>query len=252
MKLSITVLLVAGVVGQQSSQPANHQATSPVSAATKNSAQMPAKPVVKHVHVKLEGFELSKISAGQTSAQIGGASRGVGAKITLLAPYSGVSLATNPRFNWASEGDGAVFVFRLFDEDGNVFYHTTVEGNSFQYPSTAPALEPGKTYSWLAEPEVSLMGNAGSPAQITILSHPEREVVASALGAATSALEQARILTDKRLWYDAIAAYSDLIAEHPEMAELYEKRGEIYDQIPATQKLAEKDFSQADQPQAKK
>ena len=55
-----------------------------------------------------------------------------------------------------------------------------------------------------------------------------------------------QVFTDQRLWYDAIGAYTELIAHSPDRAEAYEKRGMIYAQIAATQPLADADFSRAD------
>ena len=40
-------------------------------------------------------------------------------------------------------------------------------------------------------------------------------------------------------------AYSILIAAHPDDAELHRMRGTLYDQVPATEKLADQDFAMA-------
>lgn len=60
-------------------------------------------------------------------------------------------------------------------------------------------------------------------------------------------LGRARVFTEHRLWYDALAAYADLIARYPERAELYDERGSIYAQLEVTQKLAEADFARAEE-----
>jgi hypothetical protein len=59
-------------------------------------------------------------------------------------------------------------------------------------------------------------------------------------------LRRAQIFEDARLWYDAVAAYSDVIAKFPDQAAAYERRGEIYDQIPETRELARADFANAE------
>ena len=60
-------------------------------------------------------------------------------------------------------------------------------------------------------------------------------------------LKWARAFRDRRLWYDALDAYSGLIARYPERAELYEERGTIYAQLEATKALADGDFARADE-----
>jgi len=50
-----------------------------------------------------------------------------------------------------------------------------------------------------------------------------------------------------RVWYDAIASYTDLIARFPARTELYEERGMIYAQLDVTQALADADFAKADE-----
>jgi len=50
---------------------------------------------------------------------------------------------------------------------------------------------------------------------------------------------------DKRLWFDAVAAYTKLINQHPDQSDLYEARSEIYEQLPQTTVLAEADAAKA-------
>jgi hypothetical protein len=56
---------------------------------------------------------------------------------------------------------------------------------------------------------------------------------------------RAKFFFDQRLWYDALTAYSDLIAKYPNRSNLYEMRGTLYDQIPETESLADADFAHA-------
>jgi hypothetical protein len=258
MKLILILFMIVWVVGQQSSQPPATQSTPPTPGSKQNPAQpSSAKAPVKRVHLKLDGFELSKNPITTSGTQIGGASRGAGSEVTTYAPQIGTAYTTTPSFAWSGETNSKTFVFHVYNEDGDSLYETKITGNSLRYPSTAPALEPGRAYSWMVQPEIGSMAGGGATVQFIILSRPERDALASALAAAgsdsfNSALERAKIFTEKRLWYDAIAAYSELIEQHPRMADLYEQRGEIYDQIPATQKLAEEDFRKADELQGNK
>ena len=56
---------------------------------------------------------------------------------------------------------------------------------------------------------------------------------------------QAQVFTERRLWYDAVAAWSALIDRFPDRADLHEKRGQVYDQLPVTQSLADEDYAAA-------
>jgi len=58
-------------------------------------------------------------------------------------------------------------------------------------------------------------------------------------------LARARILTEHRLWYDAIGAYTALIARYPDRVEVYEERGAIYDQLEVSKRLAQQDIDRA-------
>jgi hypothetical protein len=96
------------------------------------------------------------------------------------------------------------------------------------------------------------------PAAFKMVSSVERHAIEQALARAGGSdayqidLAHARIFTDHRLWYDAIGAYTDLIARYPERAELYEERGGIYAQLEITKKLGEQDFAHASEIEKKR
>ncbi|MBZ5704655.1 MAG: DUF928 domain-containing protein [Acidobacteriia bacterium] len=210
------------------------------------------KPSVKHVHVHMEGFELDKKSASQAgNTQVGSATRGAGPTVFLYAPHLTKVYTLTPTFYWTSAVHTKAFVFRLYDAEGEVGYETRTPDFSLQYPTSAPPLEPGQTYVWNVLAGLGLLGGGSLAAEFSVLSPEERAVLEKELAGA-DAMKRAAIFTDKRLWYDAIQAYTEIIAQHPEMADLYEKRGNIYDQIPATQDLAQADFEKADELRAKK
>jgi hypothetical protein len=207
---------------------------------------------MKHVHVHMEGFELDKKSAGQVGiTQVGGATRGAGPTVFLYAPHLTKLYTLTPTFYWTSAVHTKGFVFRLYDADGDVGYESRTPDFSLQYPASAAALEPGQTYVWNVLAGVGLLGGGSLTAEFTVLNKEERAALEKELAGA-DAMKRAAIFTDKRLWYDAIEAYTELIVQHPEMADFYEKRGNIYDQIPATQDLAKADFETADELRAKK
>ena len=59
-------------------------------------------------------------------------------------------------------------------------------------------------------------------------------------------LARARVLVERRVWYDALGVYTDLVARFPDRPEAYEQRATLYAQIPATLAQAEEDFARAD------
>ena len=60
-------------------------------------------------------------------------------------------------------------------------------------------------------------------------------------------VQRARLLTERRLWYDAIDAYTDVIARHPDRPQAYEERGAIFAQVARAETAANEDFAQADE-----
>jgi hypothetical protein len=132
------------------------------------------------------------------------------------------------------------------------FFRAEVTGMQFQYPADAPELEPGKTYFWTVEVNLPLGGGSPpAPAGFIVVSGAQRGEIEKTLQAIAAiepfeaGLERARTFTKFRMWYDAIAAYSDLVSQFPKRRELYAERGEVWEQIAATRTQAAKDRAQA-------
>jgi Domain of Unknown Function (DUF928) len=203
-------------------------------------------PAPKRVRTDLAGFELDK-SRVQPATQVGGATRGNDAATILLAPHLGKAYALRPVFHWAQRNKANSFEFRLMNDSGEQIYTGSVKGTTFEYPENAPALKPGQTYRWTVAPEVSLLGGAPEPARFIVIDNPERDQVSSELlTEGPTADGRAKVLARHGLWYDAIEAYTALINSHASTAEFYEKRAEIYEQIPATQEPARIDREKAE------
>lgn len=201
----------------------------------------------RRVHAKLDGFELA--SGAAPANQIGGASRGFGG-VTLYAPRKALVYTLHPVFYWGGITSNTRYVFRLMDMRDETIFQTEVTGDSLAYPASAPTLIPGKTYSWTVQPRLDMLGGPAPPAMIVIADATKRQQIADAIAQTQgadlgAALKRAQIFTDDRLWYDAIDAYTQLIRQYPDQKQLYDKRGTIYEQIPATQKLADADFEKA-------
>jgi hypothetical protein len=245
-------MVVAGVQEVQKPSPPDAP-----SVQTNAPASTDSRKTHKRVHADLSGFDLApKSAATDSGVQIGGGTRGGLPSPLLFAPQRSKCYATAPTFYWGKAGALNKFRLTVYASNDDVVYDAAVEGKSFTYPASAPPLEPGKTYSWTVQPVGTLMAEPAQPVELVLLSREEREAIQQKVKAvAGESLEErirrAEIFVNGRLWYDAIEAYTTLIIQYPDEADLYNARGEIYDQIPATRELAEKDFLRADNGQAR-
>jgi hypothetical protein len=163
----------------------------------------------------------------------------------------GKAYSLTPNFYWSTDDAQAEFTFRITQPSsgsGDPLYEAKVVGGHFTYPADAPALAPGGTYVWTVSPLVDMLGKPAS-ASFLIVGGNERETVAAALAAAQAASDPAaataKVYTDMRLWFDALAAYSALIDKFPTRAEFYQARADLYDQLPSTTALADADAAKA-------
>jgi len=221
----------------------------PAASPPSETAPAPRDTTAKRVHVPMDGFELDP-NSGQAGHTVG-ATRPGGPTVFLSAPNLTKLYSLSPTFYWTSGVKTKAFVFRLYDADGDVGYETRIPEFSLKYPADATPLEPGKTYAWNVLAGLGLLGGGSLPVKFMVLGPEERGALEKQLAGA-DAVKRAAIFTDNRLWYDAVQAYTELIAEHPDRADFYERRGEIYDQIAATQQLAKADFAKADELRTKK
>ena len=190
------------------------------------------------VRAKMEGFDLSS-QTGKAPNQIGGASRDLGGSPTLYAPQLGKAYSKQPTFYWSAGDDSQKVLFRLMSDKGATIFESTMTENHFTYPADAPALAPGSTYRWTVKPENDILGGAPVPADFVIVGGTER----AALAGATGPEAKAKIFVDHRVWYDALSTYTDAIQAHPDRRDLVRDRAALYDQLPATQPLADRDLA---------
>jgi hypothetical protein len=227
----------------------SNQAAQQATPATSPTPEQP-KPKLQRVHVDLSGFELDKTAPSGSTTQIGGATRSIGGSTTLLAPHFCRVFAAHPVFHWSHSSQAQSFEFSLLDDKQNVVYRAHVSGRELRYPDDAPPLEPGAMYGWNVKPEAALLGGASATYRFSRLPQAELDQIAKQLQQIGSdeskRLERAQLFTDRRLWFDTVQELSDAIRAHPQQADLFERRGTIYDQIPATRTLAEEDFAIAD------
>lgn len=194
------------------------------------------------VRAKLDGFDLSSQS-GKAPNQIGGASRDLGGSPELYAPRMAKAYSTQPTFYWNAGDDQQKVLFRLMSDKGATVFESTVTGNHFTYPADAPALAPGNTYRWTVKPENDLMGGTVAPADFVIVGGTERAGLESAVAGTSDPAAKAKVFVDHRIWYDALSTYTNAIVGHPDRKDLIRERAALYDQLPATQPLADRDLA---------
>jgi len=198
--------------------------------------------------VDLSGFDLLDSSKLRKKTMVPGHARGIPHPV-LLAPKLGKLFGFRPSFAWDFHGEANIFVFILRDDQQQEVFRAPVRDKHYVYPADAPTLAPGKTYFWSIEVESPELTEPSEPVGFIVLGPEQRTEIEKKLAAISTVdpfqagLARARLFTDYRVWYDAIAAYSDLITRFPGRLELYEERGTIYAQLPITSKLADRDFA---------
>jgi hypothetical protein len=218
--------------------------------------ETPEKPRRKRVVSDLSGFDLLDQGKVKKESMVVGAARGFAPPV-ILAPRLGRVYGDRPAFEWSDESKASGFVIALTDESQQELIRAETAKTQWVYPPSAPKLEPGRTYFWTVQTSSGLFATPSAPAGLMVLAGSQREEIDRALAAvgATDPYEQgrarAKVFTDHRLWYDAIAAYSDLIARFPDRPQPYEERATIYAQLDATQTRAEEDFARAEALKAK-
>ena len=237
----------------QNGKPPTNQPTTPAKPPDAKESADPRPRVV----TDLSGFDLLDPGKSKKQTMVAGATRGM-PRATLLAPKLARLYGGSPQFQWSYPGMVQRFVFVLMDDTHAELFRTDVSGSEFHYPATAPPFAPGKSYFWTVEPGAVMLQEASSPVGFVAISIAQRQEVEQQLmsirsaDAYDAACQRAQVFTDQRLWYDAIGAYTDLIAKYPDRAELYERRGTIYAQFETTHPLANKDFARAEELEGKR
>jgi hypothetical protein len=227
-----------------------------VAGAQQQSNQAPLKagePKKKRGVADLSGFELEDASKARAENAKLGATRG-GSEPKLLAPQRAKFYGANALFAWSYGGKANQFAVVFADQGNNEVFRGEVNGKEYHLPQKAYPFEPGKLYSWSVDIQPPMIGvNPSHPSEFVVVFDAERRQIEKALAGIPKGdeyrggLARARIFTGHRLWFDAIGAYTDLIAKFPNHAELYEARGTIYSQLEITKPLADADFARADQ-----
>jgi hypothetical protein len=198
----------------------------------------------------LSGFDVSDDKSGKkVSSMLGGSRSAAIPSATLLAPHRAKLYGSAADFSWTFGGHADGYVLVVTDEDETQILRQQVKDSRYRLDTLPKNLQPGETYYW----RVQVLPNtlASEPLEFVTVSAQERQVIDHALAAIPAAdpyeagLARARLFTDHRLWFDALGAYSDLIAKYPSRPEPYEDRGTIYSQVLATKSLGESDLATA-------
>lgn len=251
LSLAVTTLLVLGTVQAHQQAPSKDQ--NPKQAEETGKTSTAKKPTRQRVITNLAGFDLLGSKSLSKQPMVVGATRG-GAQPVPLAPRLGKVYGTTPVFQWSYAGKAWKFTLIVWSDAQAEVFRVELAGTQYRYPETGPRLEPGKTYFWTVGASGGLLGGGQSvPVGFVVPSTTQRAEIEEALARAAKAdpyangVERAKIFTNHRLWYDAVAAYTDLITRYPNRPELYESRGMVYAQLEVTKALAEQDFARADE-----
>jgi len=210
-----------------------------------------SKPPPKRMALPVGGWELAAPS--DLAGQPGGiaAARDI-SELQLLAPRLGKMYGAKPLFAWNYKGQAREFTFVLRDDQRAEMLREKVAEKEYRpWTGALPQLKTAKLYSW--EIEFSGQLEPSPTARFTVVSAEERAAIEQALARVANsddyqgALARARVYTEHRLWYDAIGAYTNLIGRYPGRAEAYNERGGIYEQLEITKRLADRDFSRAEE-----
>jgi hypothetical protein len=209
------------------------------------------KPKRKVLDADLSGFDISDPKSDKkVTTMLGGSRTAAIPSATLLAPKRAKFYGQSAIFDWSFTGHSEGYILIITDEDETQLVHLQLKETRYRLDTAATKFRPGQTYYW----RVQVLPNplASEPLEFEVVSVEEQQAITKAIAAIPttdpyqSALAKAQILTDRRLWFDALGAYDDLIAKYPDRSELYNQRGAIYAQIPATKLQSESDFARAD------
>ena len=250
----IIAIVIAGACVTWAQQPSSSTAPGSQSSSSAGKTGPDKAQPPKRVVTDLSGFDLDpKKSKSQNGLQIGAGSRGASVPPALYAPNSGKAYDLRPVFFWGNSPGAQKFTFRLYDSNDDETYEQEVAGSvrTFTYPQDAPPLKPGATYSWTVQAIATQLVEPPEPVRIMLVSGTERKSIEQALDRSEGEtlpvhMKRAQVFVDNRLWYDAVAEYSQLISKNRDNPELYQQRAQIYAQLPQTQELAKQDMEQAD------
>jgi len=155
-----------------------------------------------------------------------GATREVVTPRKPFAPLEGRAYSARPFFAWQASFGSRSYHFTLYtgdiyvDRPTKIVYEKDVAATELSYPADAPALEPGKLYSWRVStgkedgPLVTLRVLAG--AEAAELKQAIEQAKLTAPKTTADHLDLASVFENYGVWYDALRLASDLAAQKPD------------------------------------
>lgn len=159
-----------------------------------------------------------------------GATREVVTPRKPFAPLEGRAYSARPFFAWQASFGSRSYHFILYtgdtyvDRPTKIVYEKDVAATELSYPADAPALEPGKLYSWRVSTPSAKDKEEGPLVSFRILAGAEAAELKQAIEQAqltapkTTAdhLDLASVFENYGVWYDALRLASDLAAQKPD------------------------------------
>lgn len=173
------------------------------------------------------GFDQSSGRDASSRLIAAAATRG---PLSPLAPAEGLCYDSRPMFVWEAAGTAPSYHFVLRDTSGSaegIIYEADVTEAHLIYPPDAPALEPGRLYTWRVSIAGVLERKTGPPVSFFVLAGEDSKQVVKALKKArvlapvsvAERLQQARIFAQFGVWYDAMRIASEVMSSDPSHAE---------------------------------
>jgi CHAT domain-containing protein len=156
-----------------------------------------------------------------------GATRG---PLKPIAPVEGLAYNAGPFFAWTPAPGASSYHFVLRDgpdSAASIVYETDAKVAQLSYSAEAPALSPGKLYSWRVSTAGVMERKFGAAASFFVLAGEDAAQVRTALEkakllapkSAAEHLAQARIFEQYGVWYDALRIATELLDENPNNAD---------------------------------
>lgn len=146
-----------------------------------------------------------------------------------IAPLEGLAFDAHPFFVWEAGIGLKSYHFTLYEGDvfadpaAKVVYEKDVADTELAYPKDAPALVPGKLYSWRVSTTSSGGKELGPAVTFFVLTGQDAAEVKQALEKSNlnapktvaDKLKRAQVFEEYGIWYDALRTASEVAAANP-------------------------------------
>lgn len=167
---------------------------------------------------------------------------------TLLSPRDGKLLTATPTFQWMGM-ESEPSTVKVHGPQGVIWSAENLATTQIAYPSSAPALKPGESYSW----SVERRGAAVEKTSFRLGSFDDNRTLQEQLAAidantalpkTTAAILKGNLLVARAYFYDAREILLSAAKADPDEPTLHFLLGEVYDKT-GLRNLAQEEFSEA-------